>query len=211
MRLVHLTIFFLYITSITARHILFIGNSLSSRNCFPCKFARASKYNIRVHSCFKGSTPLLYHITHKRCLRKIRRRRYNAIVLQEQSSLMLKPNYNDYAVRYMAKRYARVYIVSTWPHASNYYIDELRIRNEVKKLADKYNVGVIPITIYWTWTSLFYPHIQLTTDGIHPTVAGAYLAACVTSRTLTGKVSRWKPRRLSKETHTILYTICNIK
>ena len=200
----------LFITCTYSFKILFIGNSLSKCNCLPCKVSKISPVAVKYNTCFKGGSPLIYHLTTKKCRRYLRRKKYNAIVLQEQSQMFLNPNYNEYAVKYMAKRFENLYIISTWPHASDYYNNESIIRKRIKKIATKYNITVIPVSIYWTWVKLFYPQITLTTDGIHPSLEGTFLTACIISRTLHGKMVYYKPKRMTSTTHKILLSICKM-
>jgi len=205
-------IYFLFFLSIFPTHgkhkTLFIGNSLLKRNCFPCMYAKLAPKHINIATCLKGSSPLIYHIYNKRCKRKLRKR-YKTVLLQEQSQMLLNQNYNENALKSIILQHNDTRILSTWPHENNYYKDERTLRYRYKHLGKKYNVTVVPISLYWTYTKIFYPHIQLTTDGIHPTREGTFLAACVTAKNVYKTVTQFKPKKIKKNTYKLLYKICN--
>ena len=188
---------------------LFIGNSLLSRNCFPCMYSKLSPANVKKVTCLKGSSPLLYHISDKRCQKKLDRQ-YKTVLIQEQSQMILNQNYNEQGIQYITTRHNDTRIISTWPHEGNFYQDERILRKRYKEIGNKYNITVVPVSLYWTYTKIFYPDIQLTVDGIHPTHEGTFLSACVTARNVYGNVTQFKPNKIERNVYKLLYKICNL-
>ena len=216
MRVFYFLLFFIPV--LVESKTLFIGNSLTARNCLPCMYKRiyqtSTRRKISTFRSTKGGYTLRAHLYYRKTHRALKRRRYGAVVLQEQSTLIKDPEYDVVAIRSIMRRHRNVYLIETWAHTGKYFKDEELLRSNFKRVVGKTGVGLVPVGIYWTYIKIFLPDLgyKLTTDDIHPSKHGTYLAACLTVKSIHNiHVSyRYRPKGISYRYHRLLTDICNM-
>jgi hypothetical protein len=178
--------------------ILFVGNSYIARNNLPRLVQQLWKADqnedIDVDQTTPGGCSLDRHLRGD-AMTKIASKRFNYVVLQEQSRLpvwgrerMLE------SVREMGKAIEAVdaipVLYMTWARA---YAPE-----EQEPLADAYTHAaaiidgmLAPVGLAWIDAK---PIVELyDRDGSHPTLAGSYLAALIIYATITGRMTSGLP------------------
>jgi len=171
---------------------LFIGNSFTARNDVPGLIARMAERRGRSfeHALVsRGGASLRAHWNKGEARRELAGRRFDIVVLQEQSTLPVKN-----AVRFhenvrlfdpvIREHGARVVLYMTWARQHE--------PHNQRVLADAYNsIGeqiaatVAPVGLAWEKVLAMTNAPQLhDRDMSHPNLAGSYLAACVLYATL---------------------------
>jgi hypothetical protein len=174
-------------------NVLFIGNSFTARNDLPGMLARlAGEGQLSWKLLSIGGASLRTHWNKGDALREIRTGGYDAVVLQEQSTLPIKNAGRmrenvllfDEAIRAAG---AKTVLYMTWArrHAPG---TQQAITDAYTSLARELNAGLIPAGIAWqkilTGDNAPLLHDR---DGSHPTVAGTYVAACCAYAALFGR------------------------
>jgi len=169
--------------------ILFIGNSYTTRNNLPrlvaglAADAEASR-EVQVETIFAGGASLRRHWNAGVAQRTLATRRFDVVVLQEQSTLPVKnrARYHDNVRLFAAEiagHGARVALYLTWSRRQAPHTQEL-ITNAVEEIAAEIGAAVVPAGPAWQAALRADPNLTLyTDDGSHPTAIGSYLAACV--------------------------------
>ena len=216
-------IFSLFYYTVTSVNILSIGNSLTHRNCFPCKIRRFynSNHTDRLQS-FRSTTnavQLSYHTYNRRTKRLIKSRGYKAIILQEQSDVISKVPYNPRTFIYFNNRFSnrirKFYILQIWAHRTGYFVREQHniIRN-TESISYRTGMQIIPLGHYWLYIYLFVPELwmQLYRDDRHLSVMGSYLTACIVYRNIFNideVLDTYRPRGIVRYKRKKLLRICN--
>jgi hypothetical protein len=166
---------------------LFIGNSFTARNDVPgliATMARARGHELTYTLLSIGGASLRTHYNKGDALRAIESRTFDAVILQEQSTLPVKNAARmhenvrlfDAPIRETG---ARMVLYLTWArrHAPQ---SQALITNAYMSIAHELGVTVIPAGIAWERVLGAHPQIMLhDKDQSHPTLAGSYLVACV--------------------------------
>ena len=174
-------------------NVLFIGNSFTARNDLPgmvARFAGESGMSWKLPSI--GGASLRTHWNKGDALREIRTGGYDAVVLQEQSTLPIKNPARmrenvllfDAAIREAG---SKTVLYMTWArrHAPQ---TQQAITDAYAGLARELKAGLIPAGVAWqkVLADENAPALH-DRDGSHPTATGTYLAACCAYATLFGK------------------------
>ena len=179
--------------------VLFIGNSLTFYNDLPGMFARLAQsggHVAQVDESSAGGGTWAGHTKSAITLGKIKQRKWDLVVLQEQS------DYTAVAAQRQELAYPAARLLSgrvresgatpvlfmTWgrreglPEAGLKTYAEMQAQVEVgyMEIANDLKVMVAPVGIAWQNAIAQKPQLELwQSDGIHPTREGTYLSACV--------------------------------
>jgi hypothetical protein len=176
-------------------NVLFIGNSFTARNDVPALVAglAAARGDRLDHDLISaGGASLRMHWNRGEAQRAIAATRYDAVVLQEQSTLPIKNARRmhenirlfDEAIRASGAKTA-LYLTWARAHAPE---TQAAITAAYTTIGEELGALVAPVGIAWE-TVLQSPTrpVLHDPDGSHPTLAGSYLAACVLFATLFGE------------------------
>ncbi len=187
--------------------VLFLGNSYVLANDLPGKLsalARSLGDAVTTDSYAKGAYRLMNHAQDAQALAKIKARRWDFVVLQEQSQFPALDDWQvdrdvvPYAARldeliHAASPRAKTVFFSTWgrkdgdsqnchliPEVCTYEGQQRRITRTFERLAEMTSARLAPVGPAWRRVRQAHPEIELyAADGVHPSAAGTYLAACV--------------------------------
>lgn len=185
--------------------VLFLGNSFTYVNDLPSvlrDLARAAGRNIETRMVANGGETLQDHAASADSLNAIRNTHAQFIVLQEQSQIPSVESFRQ-SQMYPAARSlvasvrsagATPILLETWAHRdgwSDYRLDYSAMQAAVNQayatIATELKVSVAPAGQAWQTVLSQDPGIVLwQADGIHPSPAGTYLAACVLYTRLFG-------------------------
>jgi hypothetical protein len=167
--------------------VLFIGNSFTARNDLPGLIARLASIRGKtldhrlIHA---GGASLRAHWNAGQAVDAIQDGRYNAVVLQEQSTLPIKNSSRmhenvrlfDEVIKTAG---ARTVLYMTWARR-NAPDSQKDITGAYSTIGKELGATVAPVGVAWQRflrdNSRPVLHDR---DQSHPTVAGSYLAACV--------------------------------
>lgn len=179
--------------------VLFIGNSYTYVNDLPTTFmnlARAGGHKTEVGMSAQGGWMLADHVKSSDTISMINSKKWNFVVLQEQSEV---PSIQSSRTQEMYPA-ARVLVDDvrlagavpiffiTWAHRDglpangmpNYASMQAQIDQGYLLTAQAFSMSVAPVGVAWQNVRDQYPQINLwQDDGSHPTEEGTYLAACV--------------------------------
>ncbi len=176
--------------------VLFIGNSFTQRNDLPGQLARLAAeldppVEIRSERVIANGASLRQHWNQGVALAHIRQATWDAVVLQEQSTLPIKNAARfhenvrlfDAAIREAG---ARTLLYLTWArrHAPE---TQTALNHATEAIATELGAEIVPVGPAWeaALRSADPPDL-FDTDGSHPSPAGTLLAAQVFLTTLTG-------------------------
>lgn len=171
----------------TTKSILFIGNSFTQRNNLPDLIAKlAAEANIEIsHDLITaGGASLRTHYNAGHAAKAIASKKYDYVVLQEQSTLPIK-NAARMAenIRLFDKAItdsgAKTVLYQTW--ARQHALDtQKQITAAYSTIGKELGAIIIPAGAAWMRFLAKYDQPELyDKDHSHPTLAGSYLAACV--------------------------------
>lgn len=178
--------------------ILFIGNSYTFVNDLPSTFAKLAKsggQKVEVGMAARSGWTLLDHLKSTETLDTLNSRKWNFVVLQEQSQI---PSVEQSRVQemYPAARElvfkirgigAMPLFFVTWAHydgwpeqgMNNYGSMQAQINYGYATIAQELNAPMAPVGTAWE-SAIQHPDLSLwQEDGSHPSEQGTYLAACV--------------------------------
>ena len=131
---------------------------------------------------------------------------WNEVVLQEQSQMLSMPpssweRTTAPAARLLQRRIqaagAQTILFETWGYRAgdrrlvpgdDYLRMQTRLVDGYTGLATELGARVAPVGMAWWLEHTYHPQVGLWAgDGVHPTAAGSYLAACVLYAELTGR------------------------
>jgi hypothetical protein len=177
--------------------ILFLGNSFTYVNDLPSAFARLAQsggHPVQVDVIANGGETLAQHAASSGDLNKIASARWSYVVLQEQSDTPATDGGRAYmypAARTLAASVeaasAMPIFFMTWAHkdgepsaGQDYEAMQQQVDGAYLTISRELGVPVAPVGYTWYMVRHDHPEIVLwQDDGIHPTQAGTYLAACV--------------------------------
>jgi hypothetical protein len=175
-------------------NVLFIGNSFTARNDLPGlvgQLADAVGLELRHKLLSIGGASLRTHWNKGEALREIDRGGYDYVVLQEQGTLPVKNARRmmenvtlfDGAIK-AAKSQTALYMTWSRRHAPE---TQQAITHAYESAAKETGALLIPVGIAWHRFLDTHDRPELyDRDGSHPSLAGTFLAACVTYRSLFG-------------------------
>lgn len=167
--------------------VLFIGNSFTARNDLPgliTRLAEARGHSLDCRLIQAGGTSLRAHWNASEAAEAIRDGGYDAVVLQEQSTLPVKNAARmhenvrlfDAAIRAAG---ARTVLYMTWARR-NAPEAQQAITDAYTTIGRELGAAVAPVGLAWQrFLQDNDEPILHDRDQSHPTPAGAYLAACV--------------------------------
>jgi hypothetical protein len=194
--------------------VLFIGNSFTARNDLRGMvelFADAAGEELEHRLISVGGASLRMHWNKGEARRAIETGGYDAVVLQEQSTLPVKNagrmhenvRLFDEAIRAAG---ARTVLYLTWARAHAPESQKL-ITDAYEAIGRELGAAVMPAGKAWARVlSRANPPTLHDRDGSHPSLAGTYLAACSTFATLFGRtpVGLWAPADISPKDAALL-------
>jgi hypothetical protein len=179
----------------SALSCLFIGNSFTARNDVPGMIASlAESHGARLdHRLISaGGASLRRHWNEGDALKAMQEKRYDYVVLQEQSTLPIKNAKRaqenirlfDGPIRDSG---ATIALYLTWArkHAPE---TQKALTDVYTSIGAELGATVIPVGIAWErFLARHGSPVLHDKDGSHPTLAGSYLAACVFFAALFGR------------------------
>jgi hypothetical protein len=174
------------------RNVLFVGNSFTARNDLPgliAALAAARGKTFRHHLVQAGGASLRTHWNAGHAARLIEGGGFDAVVLQEQSTLPVKNAARfhdnvrlfDGAIRAAG---AATALYMTWARRAEPEA-QAAITTAYTQIGEELGATVVPVGTAWARLPAVGGRPVLhDRDGSHPTVAGPYLAACVFYGTL---------------------------
>lgn len=182
-----------------AKTILFIGNSFTGVNDLPnllTQLARSGGKLVAADMCVPGGYKLFQHLKDTNTIQKLNSQKWDLVVLQEQSQT---PAIEDdrYGLMYPAIREfndkirklgAVPMLYMTWGRKngdsefgySDYASMQESLIEGYMGIAHELSIEVAPVGVAWKTAHEQRPQLELwLVDGIHPSLAGSYLAACV--------------------------------
>tara|TARA_R110001592_G_scaffold29350_9_gene106594 strand:+ start:11909 stop:12715 length:807 start_codon:yes stop_codon:yes gene_type:complete len=208
---------------------LFIGNSYTFSNNMPrmlIDIANADPRNdaiLQIQATTFASATLKQHWKGGDAPRLLKNTKWNFAILQEQSLWAMYVhdivNTRAYIYRFTALANAQGTIplwLRTWPRKpdSAWYRgpDAPRLKNadymykktytETQKIAQEFNVEIIPVADYWMLNAQDEGSDLYSHDATHPSRAGSYLSALIVYRYITGNSplnTTYKPYGVSEE------------
>lgn len=174
---------------VQSENVLFLGNSLTNRQV-PKYFKRISKIvngKVKVFSHTPGGSTWIYHSRAKDPQNLIKSRKWDAIVLQEQS-YFLAQSHNFYSshslepLRHMKplldKHAKKVVLFQTWGYFGEHYqYMQDRLVSGYKEAGETVNGKIAKVGQVWNKLYDKYEDILYKPDGKHPTHYGNYVSA----------------------------------
>jgi hypothetical protein len=167
--------------------ILFIGNSFTARNDLPgliAQLASARGKSVEHRLISAGGASLRAHWNAGEAMKAIRSGEFNAVVLQEQSTLPVKNAKRmhenvrlfDEVIRAAG---AKTVLYMTWARLASPESQQA-ITDAYRSIGQELSATVVPVGRAWvSFLSKHEAPALHDRDGSHPTLAGTYLAACV--------------------------------
>jgi hypothetical protein len=179
--------------------VLFIGNSYTFVNDLPTtltKLAEAGGQRVETVMQAEGGWTLAQHADSTVTLDQIDSKKWNFVVLQEQSQIPASQSAREAgmypAVRKLALKIKAVgatpMLFVTWGHRAGwpenglpgYETMQLQLNGGYLAIGQELKVPLSPVGYAWLAMSRQHPQIDLwQEDGSHPNEQGTYLAACV--------------------------------
>ena len=167
--------------------LLWIGNSYIQRNDLPAlvaQMAKAQNHKMEHERFVINGASLRRHWNSGLALEAIRRGGWDAVVLQEQSTLPVKnaarfhQNVRLFAPE-IAAAGARLLLFGTWARQDRPETQAL-LDEAIADIAHEIGASVAPVGAAWARALRENPELSLyEADGSHPTLLGSYAAACV--------------------------------
>jgi len=190
-------------------HVLFIGNSLTYGNDLPkmiAELAKAGKQRPMRHEReTPGGCTLEKHWKDGKALAKIQARKWDFVILQDQSQapLLKRDSMFDHGKKLNAeikKQGAKTILYMTWA-LQNKPDDQPAISRAYLDLSKELKAEIAPVG--HAWQAALKADMKLvlhTNDKKHPNATGTYLAACVFYSTIYGKSPEGLPGSIGKLT-----------
>lgn len=185
-------------------HVLFVGNSLTYVNDLPgtvAALAASAGDTVRVASSTGADFALIDHLNGgSDALAKLKLGGWNFVVLQQGSST-LPVNRDSLALwtrmfdPFIKSAGAKTALYMVWPTSDRVaFFDDCRL--SYQQAAQAVNGVFMPAGEAWVQAWAVDPSLQLySSDGLHPTPLGTYLAALVIYERITGHDARALPAR----------------
>jgi hypothetical protein len=191
----------------TCTRVLFIGDSYTFVNDLPTTFADlawASGRHVDAGTLATGGESLAGHVADATTETTIDSEAWNTVVLQDQSEDPALPSYRasemDPAVTELAQLIrnagAEPMLFLTWGHQSgwpqadlySYTSMQAAVDQGYLSIASQLAIPIAPVGDAWQTVVDEQPDAGLWQgDGVHPTTAGTYLAACVFYASIFGR------------------------
>ena len=188
-------------------NVLFVGNSYSMQMVEVFRFlSKATHQAGRIEGVLVGGAQLKTHLDKGDAAKKISAGGWNYIVLQEQSQLPSFPEDQVKAVmdpsveafRKMCETAkAKPMLFCHWAKSNGdrdnhpddtYEAQRDRLEATFARLGREQHLTLVPVGKAWDLVRKENPALQLyAPDGSHPSMAGAYLAACVFQGAIHGR------------------------
>lgn len=177
--------------------VLFVGNSYTNRNDLPglleqLALAGSPSWKLETQRVIANGMSLKTHWNRWIATKLIRSRRWDYVVLQDQSTMGLKnpAQLKEYVAKFDVEcrgNGARTALYLTW--ARKHALDRQReITAAYEEAARDIGAIVVPVGVAWQRVIKLQPKLALHVwDRSHPSLAGSYLAACVFYATLIGQ------------------------
>ena len=186
-------------TNATCTRVLFIVDSLTYVNDLPVTFAElawAGGHRVYTRALASSGETLAGHVADPSTAPTIMSEHWNAVVLQDQSenpalAYYLRSETDPAATQLVAtirKDGAEPLLFVTWAHQAgwpqadlpDYATMQAAIDQGYLGLAGNLGVPIAPVGETWQTVVSSQTNADLwQSDGVHPTLAGTYLAACV--------------------------------
>lgn len=178
----------------SALSCLFIGNSFTARNDVPGMIASLAAFrgaHLEHRLVSAGGASLRRHWNEGDALKAMQEKRYDYVVLQEQSTLPIKNAKRthenirlfDGAIRDSGAAMA-LYLTWARKHAPE---TQKALTDVYTSIGAELGATIIPVGVAWERFLAEHDEPVLhDKDGSHPTLAGSYLAACVFFAVLFG-------------------------
>ncbi len=190
-------------------HVLFIGNSLTYYHDLPkmiAELAKAGKQRpLRHERETPGGCTFEKHWKDGKALAKIQSRKWDYVVLQDQSQapLLKRDSMFDHAKKFDAeikKQGAKTILYQTWA-LQNKPDDQPTISKAYLDLSKELKSQIAPVGNAWETALKANDKLVLhEKDKKHPSATGTYLAACVIYATIYGKSPEGLPGSIGKLT-----------
>jgi hypothetical protein len=181
------------------KSFLFIGNSFTNVNDLPGTFAHlalSGGHPVTTAMIAPGSYKLFQHAATEATMNTIANQKWDYVILQEQSQTPAKETWRTNemypAVRLFNGKIrqsgAKPILYMTWGRKngcpemgfSDYHSMQEELRLGYLGIANELGIEVAPVGEAWKNSVENRPALELwASDGIHPSPAGTYLAACV--------------------------------
>ncbi len=185
--------------TLPGKSILFIGNSFTAVNDLPGMFVQLAKSGgsaVNARMCAPGGYRLIQHVSDPSTLSKLSSQKWDIVVLQEQSQAPAiqteRETYMYPAVRsfdgLIRKAGSVPLLYMTWGRKhgcpeigfSDYGSMQEKLIEGYLGIAKELSIECAPVGIAWKTAVERRPYLELwAADGIHPSPAGTYLAACI--------------------------------
>jgi hypothetical protein len=177
--------------------VLFIGNSYTYTNNLPSMLKEMAKSAgggnaLKVRNVVKPGATLKMHWEDGEAARLLRARRWDYVVLQEQSLLPLNNaemmyTYVRLFVADIKKVGAQPLLFITWAR-QNQPETQQALTEAYTRIAREVDASVAPVGVAWQNAAKANPKISLyVSDQSHPNALGSYVSACVFYSTIFGK------------------------
>lgn len=176
---------------------LFIGNSFTARNDLPGLIARLAESRgreVQYDLISAGGASLRTHLNSGKAQSELAKRKYDSVVLQEQSTLPTKnagrmhENIREFDTL-IRRAKAKTVLYMTWARR-NAPESQRPITDAYRNIGAELGATVVPVGL--AWQALLRKHAEPVLhdrDQSHPTIAGSYLAACCFFAALFGEDS----------------------
>jgi hypothetical protein len=184
---------------VTCTRVLFLGDSYTYVNDLPTTFgdlAWSAGYRVDTETLASGGETLAGHVADPATDSAITSQAWNTVVLQDQSESPASSTSRQsemypavtQLVATIRNAGAEPMLFLTWGHESGWPEDGLTTYSSMQAavdqgyldIADHLNVPIAPVGAAWQSVNAAQANSQLWQgDGVHPTTAGTYLAACV--------------------------------
>jgi len=185
--------------NITCTRVLFIGDSLTFVNDLPATFADlawAGRHRVDTRTLASSGETLAGHLADSTTAPTIRSEHWNTVVLQDQSENPALVSYRlnemypaaTQLVAMIRKDDAQPLLFLTWAHQTgwpqadltDYATMQAAVDQGYLGLAADLDIPIAPIGDAWQTVVSGKTNADLwQSDGVHPSLAGTYLAACV--------------------------------
>jgi hypothetical protein len=179
--------------------ILFLGNSFTQANNMPTlleEFATTAHQQTTTTKVAPGGWTLQQHANNPESISAIASQPWNYVVLQEQSTLPAEAKMPQAmmfpAIRSLASRIqtmgSKPLLFLTWGRSQgmpeqgyqDYATMQQAITTSYLSIAAELNLAIAPVGIAWQTIFNEHPEIDLwAKDGVHPSLSGSFIAACV--------------------------------
>jgi hypothetical protein len=200
-----------------ATHVLFIGNSFTYLNRGLDKQLEGLAPSTETASVVAGGYTLEQHWNGGKALQKLRERKWDFVVLQEQSQTPVfdRNKFFEFARRFdreIRRGGARTVLLMTWerPDSVSYGVTSANMTAAFSELGAELGVMVAPAGAAFARSLRERPGLALYVHDGHPTGEGSYLAACVLYRTIFGRSpagNAYSEKNISAENRAYLQRI----